>query len=93
MYPFKEMAIGDSFSVAVPEGKGIKQLQGIISGAAHAFGKSRAGQGRRFITRRVDDGRAVRVWRIADKTSLLDERTPRVAPTVKPRVFRMRDDD
>jgi hypothetical protein len=64
-------------------------LQAIISGAAHAFGKSRAGRGRRFITRRVDDGRAVRVWRIADAQSLLDDRAPLVAPTVKVRVHRL----
>ena len=58
MYPFTDMAVGDSFLVPDVDGKPKS-----VAPSAARFAKAPGNEGKQFITRRVEGG--VRVWRIA----------------------------
>ena len=93
VYPFLQMEVGDSFAMPVPDGHDIDSWQSKLSGAARNFQRTVYGRGKQFATRRNAEGTEVRVWRIADKPSLLDQSLPAPKlPSVK-RVYRIADDD
>lgn len=59
IYPFKDMAVGDSFFVPTKNGKTPAQTRNSITGAVAYHTK--AYPGRRFVSRVVEGG--VRFWR------------------------------
>jgi hypothetical protein len=61
MYPFGDMAVGDSFFVPVKNGRTPAQTRNSITGAISYHTK--AHPGRRFVSRIVEGG--VRFWRTA----------------------------
>ena len=61
VYPFQDMAVGDSFFVFTKNGKTPAQTRSGISGAISYHTK--AHPGRRFVSRIVEGG--VRIWRTA----------------------------
>ena len=61
MYPFRDMAVGDSFFVPVMNGRTPQQTRNNIVGAISFHIK--AHPGRRFVSRIVEGG--VRFWRTA----------------------------
>lgn len=61
IYPFRDMAVGDSFFVPVKNGKTPQQTRNGITGAISFHTK--AHPGRRFVSRIVEGG--VRFWRTA----------------------------
>lgn len=54
-YPFREMSVGDSFEVPLPEGNGCRTV-------AYTFAE-RQTPSWKFETRLNDDRTAVRIWR------------------------------
>jgi hypothetical protein len=61
IYPFRDMAVGDSFFVPALNGRTPQQVRNGITGAI-AF-HTKAHPGRRFASRIVEGG--VRIWRTA----------------------------
>lgn len=88
-YPFAQMEVGDSFAVPVEKGGDVARLQKKMSTCALSYARSKHGLGKRFATRRSDDHSCVRVWRIADRPSVLEDRAPKIAVTVEPRVHKL----
>ena len=75
-YPLGEMEIGDSFLVEL-EGRTIAALASRITASITAYCK--AVPGKKFTTRRVNNGTAIRVWRMPPKATILDTVAPRTA--------------
>ena len=61
IYPFRDMAVGDSFFVPVKNGKTPQQTRNGITGTISYHTKTHPG--RRFVSRIVEGG--VRFWRTA----------------------------
>ena len=63
-YPWDEMQAGDSFSVAVPEGRDAAKYGHQIVGSGRNWAKHHA-PGAKFTVRSESNGKAVRVWMVA----------------------------
>ena len=57
-YPFRDLEVGDSFLVGVPEGKTPRAVQTAVAASWHRYSKT---SGRKFSSRVMKEG--VRCWR------------------------------
>lgn len=90
-FPFRDMAIGDSFAVSA--GVNVQKTRAQLASFCNAFAKRHPGF--KFVTRTVDGGSSVRCWRVAPNNDLLEIAAPRIAEvpmTAKVRVHIMEDD-
>lgn len=78
IYPFADMEIGDSIRLPVRSGKTPEQDRSRLSSCAASFCKRHPRY--KFTTRIVDDGKAVRVWRVALHNEPLDPSAGIAAP-------------
>lgn len=69
LYPFVDMQSGDSFAIAVPDGKTVKSLRMLLTSRAAAWAKRHA-PGTKFTTRIEDGDKAVRIWMLIKPASL-----------------------